>query len=205
MSNVRLRLFILALAGLAVGALAAIALLPTARERVFGPVVLPSVGKALVGGPFTLIDQNGRRVSDADFRGRYMLIYFGFTFCPDVCPATLQLMTAAIDKLGEKGERITPIFITVDPERDTPELLKPYVASFHSRFLGLTGTAAEIANVTRAYRVYTRKIQDPTAPGSYTMDHTSIIYLMGPDGRFVTHFTSSTPLDTVVAQLAKAL
>jgi cytochrome oxidase Cu insertion factor (SCO1/SenC/PrrC family) len=201
----RLRLLVLALAGLSLGALAALAVLPGARERVFGPGRIPTVGQALVGGPFSLVDQDGQRVSDTDFRGRYMLVYFGFTFCPDVCPAALQLMAAAIDKLGAKGEQVTPIFITVDPERDTPEALKPYVSSFHPRFIGLTGTTAQIQDVAREYRVYFRKAKDETAPGSYTMDHTSIIYVMGPDGRFVTHFTSSTPLDTITAQLAKIL
>src|SRR5262245_31946995 len=136
------RLSILAVAAFAVGALTALAVLPAARERVFGPGGLPTVGQALVGGPFSLTDQDGRRVTDADFRGRYMLIYFGFTFCPDVCPASLQLMAAAIDKAGAKGERITPVFITVDSARDTPALLKPYVGSFHPRFVGLTGTTA---------------------------------------------------------------
>jgi cytochrome oxidase Cu insertion factor (SCO1/SenC/PrrC family) len=203
LSDVRVRLLVLAVAALAMGALTALAVLPAARERVFGPGGLPTVGRALVGGPFSLVDQDGRRVTDADFRGRYMLVYFGFTFCPDVCPAALQLMAAAIDKAGAKGERITPIFITVDPARDTPELLKPYVGSFHSRFLGLTGTAAEIATVQRAYRVYSRRVEDTSAPGGYTMDHTLIIYLMGPDGSYVSHFTSNTPLDTIVAQLAK--
>lgn len=201
----RLRLFILALAGLALGAIAALAVLPGARERLFGPGPIATIGQALVGGPFSLVDQDGRPVTDADFRGRFMLIYFGFTFCPDVCPAALQLMAAAVDKLGAKGDQITPIFITVDPERDTPDALKPYVASFHARFVGLTGTSADIQDVARAYRVYARKVKDETAPGSYTMDHTSIIYLMGPDGRFVTHFTSGTPLETMAAQLAKAL
>jgi cytochrome oxidase Cu insertion factor (SCO1/SenC/PrrC family) len=200
---VRLRLISLGIAAFAVGALAALAVLPSARERILGPGGLPSVGRALVGGPFSLVDQDGRRVTDADFRGRYMLIYFGFTFCPDVCPATLQLMAAAIDKAGAKGERVTPVFISVDPTRDTPELLKPYVASFHSRFVGLTGTPAEIESVTRAYRVYARRVEDAAAPGGYTMDHTLILYLMGPDGQFVSHFTSNTSLDALTAQLAK--
>jgi cytochrome oxidase Cu insertion factor (SCO1/SenC/PrrC family) len=198
-----MRLSILAAAAFAVGALMAVAVFPAARERVFGPGGLPTVGQALIGGPFSLVDQDGRRVTDADFRGRYMLIYFGFTFCPDVCPATLQLMAAAIDKAGTKGDRVVPLFITVDPARDTPELLKPYVKSFHSRFVGLTGTPAEIESVTRAYRVYSRKVEDAAAPGGYTMDHTLIIYLMGPDGRFVAHFTSGTSLDSLAAQLVK--
>jgi protein SCO1/2 len=134
-----------------------------------------------------------------------MLIYFGFTFCPDVCPTGLQVMAAAIDMLGSKGEEVVPILITVDPERDTAEALAQYVSNFHPRLVGLTGSLAEVQSVARAYRVYFRKVKDEVSSQPYTIDHTSIVYLMGRDGQFVTHFTHTTPPDTMAAGIAKAM
>ena len=121
-----------------------------------------------------------------------MLVFFGFTYCPDVCPTALQVMAAALDKLGPKAERITPVLITVDPERDTPAQLASYVKSFHPRLVGLTGTPAEIDAVAKAYRVYVKKVPDPKSTAGYTIDHSSIIYVMGPDGAYRTHFTHAT-------------
>src|SRR6185503_11056151 len=112
-----------------------------------------SVDKVDLGGPFTLTDQNGARRSDAEFRGKYMLVFFGYTFCPDVCPTTLAVMGAALDKLGKQGDRIVPIFITVDPERDTSPVLKAYISAFGSKFVGFAGTQEEIAAAAKAYRV----------------------------------------------------
>lgn len=151
------------------------------------------VGEALVGGPFTLTNQDGKRVTDQDFRGKYLLIFFGFTFCPDVCPSELQVMSAALDQLGPQGEKIQPVFITIDPERDTPEAMKVYVSNFHPRMVGLTGSAADIAAVAKAYRVYYAKAKG-SVEGSpdYLMDHSTILYLMGPDGKFLKHFTFGT-------------
>jgi len=161
-----------------------------------------TTGTAKVGGPFTLIDQNGAKRSSADFRGRYMLIYFGYSFCPDVCPTTLSLMADALDKLGPKADKIVPLFITIDPERDTPAKLKPYVASFGPRFVGLTGDLASIRKVAALYDVYLKK--EPLAGGNYAMDHTSVIYLMGPDGKFVGYWddTAIGP-DKLAAELRK--
>ncbi|MGB1548478.1 MAG: SCO family protein [Alphaproteobacteria bacterium] len=139
----------------------------------------------VIGGPFELVDGSGVTRTDADFRGQYLLIYFGYTFCPDICPITLQIMGRAIDQLGEKGERVTPVFITVDPERDTVEMIGPYTSSFHPRFVGLTGTAEQIARAAKAYHVYYAKSGE--AP-HYLVDHTSIIFFMGPDGKFLRHF-----------------
>ncbi|HXF53621.1 MAG TPA: SCO family protein [Hyphomicrobiaceae bacterium] len=201
----RTRLIVLALAGLAVGAAVALIVLPGGLQRLASGTTLTSIGKATVGGPFSLIDHHGQRVSDEDFRGRLMLVYFGFTYCPDVCPTGLQVMAAAIEKLGPKGEDVVPILITVDPERDTPEALARYVPSFHPRLIGLTGSSAEIATVARAYRVYYRKVKDEASSQTYTVDHTSIVYLMGRDGQFVTHFTHATPPDAMAAAIAKAL
>lgn len=204
----RLRLLGLVVAGLVGGALIALAVLPGAREQLIAriqPLQETSVGKASVGGPFTLTDHTGRRVTDKDFRGKYMLVYFGFTFCPDVCPTGLQVMAAALEQLGPKAEQITPIFISVDPERDTPEQLAQYVSSFHPRLVGLTGTPEEIQAVAKAYRVYYRKVKDEKSTAEYTIDHTSIIYLMDPNGEFVAHFTHATPVDVMVEKLQKVL
>lgn len=202
----RLRLVLFILAGFAVGAVAAIAVVPGgARERLLPTAGMRSVGQALVGGPFTLTDQNGKRVTEQDFRGKLMLIYFGFTYCPDVCPTALQVMAAALDKLGPKGERITPVLISVDPERDTPAQLAQYVKSFHPRLVGLTGSPQEVEAVAKAYRVYFKKVADPKSTAGYTMDHSSIVYVMGPDGQYRAHFTHATSPDVMAERLARLL
>jgi cytochrome oxidase Cu insertion factor (SCO1/SenC/PrrC family) len=143
-------------------------------------------GKIDVGGPFTLIDQDGHKRSSTDFHGKYQLIYFGYSFCPDVCPTTLGVISQALDKMGVDQNRIVPIFITIDPERDSPAVLKNYMAAFGPRFVGFTGTPAEITAVEKQYRVYAKKT--PLAGGGYGMDHSSVIYLMGADGRLVTFY-----------------
>ncbi len=140
---------------------------------------------SLVGGPFTLEDGNGKQVTDRDFRGKYMLVYFGYTFCPDVCPTTLNAVANALDRLGPKADRLQAIFITVDPKRDTPAVMKRYTAAFSPRLLGLTGTPEEIARAAKAYRVYYAVHRTGPGPNDYSVDHSSILYLMGPDGKFV--------------------
>jgi protein SCO1/2 len=135
-----------------------------------------------VGGPFSLTDHRGRRVTDADFKGRWLLVYFGYTYCPDVCPTELQTIATALDDLGENAAAITPVFVTVDPERDTPAVLGEYVKLFDDRLVGLTGTVAEIGDIARRYRVYFGKVVQKGGTG-YLMDHSSFIYLMGPDGQ----------------------
>lgn len=202
---VRFKLPILVGGGLLLGVLLGLLLIPGALERVLPKGELRSIGVATVGGPFTLTDHRGKRVSDADFRGRYMLVFFGFTFCPDVCPTALQVSAAALDKLGPKAERVAPVFISVDPERDTPEAMARYVESFHPRLVGLTGSAEEIAAVAKSYRVYYRKAKDDKSAAGYTMDHSSIVYLMGPDGKFITHFTHTTSVDAMAAGIARHL
>lgn len=157
-------------------------------------------GIADVGGPFTLTAHTGERISDKAFRGKFMLVVFGFTYCPDVCPAELQVMTAALESMGEAAERIQPVFITIDPERDTAARLADYLARFHPRLIGLTGSTDEIAQVAKAYHVWYEKVQEGDGP-DYAMDHTSITYLMGPNGEFVQHFSFGTSAET----LAKAL
>jgi len=164
---------------------------------------LSGSGVANVGGPFALIDQNGAPRTDADFRDRYMLIYFGYSNCPDVCPTTLGVMADAVERLGAKASRVAPIFITVDPERDTPDILKQYLAVFSPRFIGLTGDVKNVTEVAREYRVYF--IKHPIPGGSYSVDHSSSIYLMGPNGKFVTSYDEEIGPDALAAALRKYL
>ncbi|MBI1238898.1 MAG: redoxin domain-containing protein [Alphaproteobacteria bacterium] len=134
-----------------------------------------------IGGPFTLVGGDGLTVTDADFRGRFMLVFFGFTHCPDVCPTALEEMGRTLETLGEDSKRVTPVFISVDPERDTPDMVQDYVAFFDTRIVGLTGSDAQIDAVAKAYKVYHEKVE---IEGGYTVDHTALTYLMGPDGTF---------------------
>ena len=150
------------------------------------------------GGPFTLTAHDGRRVSDADFRGKFMLIYFGYTRCPDVCPVDLLTMGEALKKLGRDADPIQPLFITVDPERDTEKLLADYVESFHPRLLGLTGSEVEIATAVRAYKVHRVKYTPANDPANYGVDHSSLTYLMGPDGKFRTLIPHGTSVERMV-------
>ena len=161
--------------------------------------------KARIGGPFELTRHDGKRVSDKDFRGAYMLVFFGYTSCPDVCPAQLKVISAALDRLGEKARRIQPVFITVDPERDSPRVLARYVSAFHPRLVGLTGTTQEIARVTRAYGVYHARVKDSGQSKDYLMTHTTTAYLMAPDGRFVKHLSYTTDVEAMAAALSAAL
>ena len=162
-------------------------------------------GRALIGGAFSLTDQRGRSVTEADFRGHHTLVYFGYTFCPDVCPMELQAMTEALEQLGPKADGIIPVFITVDPERDTVPVLADYAENFHPRLSALTGTPEEVRVATRAYRVYSKKADGPEDDDDYLMDHTSLIYFMGPDGGYITHFTFGTSPDDMAARLTKLL
>jgi len=203
MFSSRLRLVLLATAGLIVGVAVALVVFPEARERILPTSNIRTMGQALIGGPFELTNHAGKRVTDQDFRGRYMLVFFGFTFCPDVCPSALQVMSAALDRIGSKAERITPLFISVDPERDTPEQLATYVQSFHPRLVGLTGSPDDIAKVVKAYRVYAKRVEDPKSSAGYTYDHSSIIYVMNPDGTYRTHFAHTASVDAMADRLAK--
>jgi len=160
-------------------------------------------GQADVGGPFRLTDQNGKSVSDTDFRGRYMLIYFGYSFCPDVCPTTLSVMAQALDKLGGESRRVTPIFITIDPERDTPQVLGDYMKAFGPNFLGLTGSAAAIKDVEKKYRVYA--VKKPLEKGAYGMDHSSVLYLMGPNGKIISFYDEAISPDDLAKDLRQKI
>jgi len=159
-----------------------------------------------IGGPFSLTDHTGRAVTEADFRGKAMLIFFGYTYCPDVCPTSLTEISAAMDKLGPLADKVVPVLVTVDPERDSVSVMKDYVAHFHPSIVGLTGTAEQIKQVAKAYRVYYAKVPDKGGDASaYLMDHSSVIYLMGPDGRFLAHFSTQTDAETMAAKIKSLL
>lgn len=175
-----------------------------------GMVTLDTPPSDEFGGSFSLTDQYGMRRTDMDFRGKYMLIFFGFTYCPDVCPTALAVEAEALDKLGSRASRIVPIFITVDPKRDTPDKLKSYLAAFDANppsarpnFVGLTGTDEEIAKVAKAYRVYYRAHIDRRAENGagYSVDHTSNVYLMSPEGKFVAYYSIGILPDEMAADL----
>jgi protein SCO1/2 len=165
--------------------------------------VAGSVLGTAIGGPFELTDQNGNRVASADLRGKWLLVYFGYTHCPDACPTALNDMALALDELGPKRAEVRPVFVTVDPERDTPSVLKDYVASFDAPILALTGTPQEIAQAAKAYRVYYAKHPEPG--GDYSMDHSSVIYVMDPQGRFTASFTHQSTPQEIAERLKKLL
>ena len=154
-----------------------------------------------VGGAFELTDQKGRAVTNDTLKGTYRIVYFGFTFCPDICPTELQHMTDALGMLGKDAARFTPVFITVDPERDTVPVMAAYLANFHPSFIGLTGTADQIAKAASAYRIFYSKEVPKDAPESYTMNHSSYVYVMDCQGRYIRHLDAATS----AADMAKAL
>jgi protein SCO1 len=156
-----------------------------------------------IGGPFQLTDQSGATVTENSLQGRPTLIFFGFTHCPDVCPTTLFEVSEVLRALGPDADRTRALFVTVDPERDTPRVMKDYLSSFDPHLSGLTGDPAEIAAVAKAYRVYFKKV--PEEDGGYTMDHTAIVYLMDKTGRFVSPFNLRRPSDAAAADLRRYL
>lgn len=165
--------------------------------------------QAAIGGPFTLVDGDGRTVTEQSFLGKWTLIYFGYTFCPDVCPTSLTVVAGALDKLEPaQADKVVPILVTVDPARDTPAVMKDYASAFHPRMVGLTGSQDQITAAMKAFKVYAARAKAPsgqTDDQSYTVDHSSILYLMGPDGRFVAHFPHGTTADDLAAALKKHL
>jgi protein SCO1/2 len=158
---------------------------------------------AAIGGPFKLTDQTGKEMTDQDLKGRPFLVFFGFTHCPDVCPTTLFDVSEILRALGPDADRVRALFITVDPERDTPAVMKDYLSSFDPHLSGLTGDPASIAAVAKAYRVYFKKV--PNDQGGYTMDHTAIVYLMDKDGRFVSPFSLKRSTEAAAADLRRYL
>jgi protein SCO1/2 len=158
-----------------------------------------------IGGPFTLEDGAGKAVTEHDFRGKYMLVYFGYTNCPDVCPTTLNAVADGLDKLGAKSKEIVPIFITVDPKRDTAAVVKQYAAAFGPSFVGLTGSVSEIATVAKEYRVYYAEHRTGPGPNDYAMDHSSVLYLMDTKGNFIAPMRADQSGDEMAANLRKLL
>ena len=157
---------------------------------------------APIGGPFALTDMNGRAVTDQTFRGRWMLVFFGYTHCPDACPLALSEMSETLDRLGPMAARVQPLFVSVDPERDTPEALRGLLESFDPRILGLSGTPAQVAQAAQAYRVYYAR---HGTGAEYAVDHSTLLYVMDPQGRYVTHFTHATGGDVVAQRLQTLL
>ena len=157
---------------------------------------------ALIGGPFHLTDQYGHARTDADFRGQYLLVFFGYTNCPDLCPTTLQAISTALDKLRADAAKVTVLFITVDPERDTPQVMKAYAANFTPRLVALSGTPDEIASAAKVYRIYYKKVGEGA---DYSMDHTGIVYVMGPDGGYLAHYPVNVTADDILKDLQQRL
>ena len=190
-------------------AFAAIMLLATAAIATYALMSAPrgpqSSGEALIGGPFTMVNHKGETVTEKNFAGKPMLIFFGYTWCPDVCPTELQVMAEALRQLGDRGRDIQPILVSVDPARDTPKILGEYVANFGEQFVGLTGTPEQVKAMADAYRVFYARVENKDDPAAYLMDHSSIIYLMGADGKFLKHFTYSTDAKALAEGIAKAL
>ena len=201
----RMRVMAISAIGLLVGMLTALTVFPGAVQKLMPTQKTWSVGEVAIGGPFTLVDHNGNVVTEKSYSGKFLLVFFGFTYCPDVCPAALQTVTAALDKLGHKANKVRPLFISVDPGRDTPEQLKLYMSNFHKRIVGLTGTPEQIAAVAKAYRIYFRKVEDSTNTDGYTMDHSAFIYLIAPNGDYVSHFTHATSPDKLHERLQREL
>lgn len=157
-----------------------------------------------LGGPFSLVDHDGRAVTDSSYAGKFMLIFFGFTHCPDVCPTELSIMATALDDLGTDAERVQPLLVSIDPARDTPAALKQYVASFHPRIIGLTGSDDQVAAAAKAFRVYYAK-GPAAADGGYNMDHTAFTYLMGPDGKIRSVFRGGASPETIAGEIKRQL
>ena len=158
-------------------------------------------GTPLIVADFSLQTAGGKTVRATDLRGKYLLVYFGFTHCPDVCPTTLLLMKNLLSHLGERAAHIQPVFITVDPERDTPAITAAYAKNFGNGFLGLSGSAAQIKHAADSFKVYYSKVTDTHSALGYAVDHSSFIYLMGPDGRYLSHFPSTDSEDEIMEGL----
>jgi len=201
--------------GLAVAALViAIAVLPRlgflswgeAPATHAGGESVTVTGEADIGGPFTLVNGAGETVTEASFPGQYLLVYFGYTFCPDVCPTSLQTLTDALEGLDPAVvERIQPLFITVDPQRDRPADVAEYAGFFHPKLMGLTGTEAQVAAAAEAYKVYYAKVEQPDSAAPYLLDHSAITYLMAPEGGLAAFFRHGQPAEEMAARLREVV
>jgi len=213
----RLPLFVLAIVAVLAFAVAGavwrfVDLLSQSSQRPERETGAPASSADELSGSFALTDQNGMHRTDTDFRGKYMLVFFGYTYCPDVCPTTLAVEAEALDKLGARANAIAPIFITVDPKRDTPQKLKAYLSAFDARppgsrpnFTGLTGSDEEIAEAAKGYRVYYRAHLDGLNGNGadYSIDHSGDVYLMSPEGKFLAYYSQGIMADELASDLAK--
>jgi protein SCO1/2 len=171
-----------------------------------GPV--KTSGTARIGGKFSMVDHTGRQVTDQDFHGKFMLIFFGYTFCPDICPTELQTMSEVLDTLGDDAEKIHPIFATIDPERDTAPVLADYLSNFHPRFTGLTGTAGQIKDIAKTFGVFYSRVKSKNEPGQdkdYLMNHSSFIFLMDGAGKFRAAFRAGIANQGMVRRIRNEL
>jgi protein SCO1/2 len=198
--NPRAVRLILVLSAFLAGLVLCLAVIMLMTGRGAGPMI---TAPSTVGGPFRLTDQNGKPVSDQDLKGKPFLVFFGFTHCPEICPTALFEMSEVFNKLGPDADKVNALFITVDPERDTPEKLKDYLSSFNPRLIGVSGSVDGLAAVAKAYRVYYKKV--PLKDGDYTMDHTAIVYLMDKNGQFVAPFSLKRRPEEAAADLKKYL
>jgi protein SCO1/2 len=193
------RLLILLLSSIAGLGIAALIALSTARQDSHN--ALQPVTADAFGGPLTaLFKHTGEKIEPGDFKGAYKIIYFGFTFCPAICPTELAKMTAALNQLGDEGGKIQPLFITVDPERDTVEAMKNYVSLFHPSLIGVTGAPDDIAQTLKDYKIYAAKVEDETMT-EYTMDHSSFLYFIAPDGRLLHIFKMQDTAEQMAATM----
>jgi protein SCO1 len=163
---------------------------------------LNAQAQATIGGPFRLVDDSGHVVTNRDFRGKYLLIYFGYTHCADICPMTLSDIAGALDALGTIGNKVIPLFITVDPRRDTPTVLRQYVGAISPRLVGLTGSVDELSRVEKEFHVYALRDADAARPNEYGIDHSALLYLIAPDGRLLAPISSPTDLRDLIKQIA---
>jgi cytochrome oxidase Cu insertion factor (SCO1/SenC/PrrC family) len=161
----------------------------------------PSQGKALIESDFSLVDHTGEPVTDENFAGKWQLVFFGFTYCPDICPTTLSDVSMVLEELGDDADQVQPLFITVDPERDTPEVMAAYVANFDPSIVGLTGSPEQIKQAARAFRAYYAKVKQEGTSDSYTMDHSAFLYLMDPKGAYATHFSPNDEPAAIADQI----
>ena len=198
------RTALLCVLGLLAGAGIAWTQLQSGPAAVVQQTAPQSMAGADIGGPFTLVNQDGQTVTDQDFAGRWKLVYFGFTYCPAICPTELQKMAKALNAMGPAGDAIQPIFITTDPDRDTPEAMKKFVELFHPRLIGLTGDRKQIKDVQKNYRVYAKKVQTQDKT-EYTMDHSSFIYLMSPQGELVAIYRGADTAEKITSDLKARL
>lgn len=197
------RVATLAVLSIALGGVVALAQIKMLSHTQQASVKSSGVAGADIGGPIRLTDQNGNVFTEKDFDGKFALIYFGFTYCPAICPTELQKMNAALAAIDPaKADQIIPVFITVDPERDTVEVMKNYVIQFHPRLIGLTGNVDDVKEVTKVWRVYAQKVQDETMT-DYTMDHSSYIYLHAPDGGLMDIFGTEKTVPDIIASINK--